>query len=189
MPAHYGYYHWPGCLIQSFPADSEVKASASNVGDLGLIPGLRRSPGEGNGNPLQFPCRNFLENPMDREAWWTTVPGVTKELDTNYWSNINKWYLSWDLKDENRSGSPRSGWGEGRELQTNERIRPNVGQDATFRKLKGQHCDCTESQGRELWTKIEGSGGIHIVQNLVYHSQEFVFYSRGNRNPLKHSVR
>ena len=131
MPAHYGYYHWPGCLIQSFPADSEVKASASNVGDLGLIPGLRRSPGEGNGNPLQFPCRNFLENPMDREAWWTTVPGVTKELDTNYWSNINKWYLSWDLKDENRSGSPRSGWGEGRELQTNERIRPNVGQDAT----------------------------------------------------------
>ena len=45
---------------------SEVKASASNVGDLGSIPGLGRSPGEGNGNPLQYSC---LENPMDGEAW------------------------------------------------------------------------------------------------------------------------
>ena len=45
---------------------SEVKASACNVGDLGSIPGLGRSPGEGNGNPLQYSC---LENPMDREAW------------------------------------------------------------------------------------------------------------------------
>ena len=45
---------------------SEVKASASNAGDLGLIPGSGRSPGEGNGNPLQYSC---LENPMDREAW------------------------------------------------------------------------------------------------------------------------
>ena len=45
---------------------SEVKASASNAGDLGLIPGSGRSPGEGNGNPLQYFC---LENPMDGEAW------------------------------------------------------------------------------------------------------------------------
>ena len=43
-----------------------VKVSAYNVGDLGLIPGLGRSPGEGNGNPLQYSC---LENPMDRGAW------------------------------------------------------------------------------------------------------------------------
>ena len=49
-----------------FPAGSEVKVSASNVGDPGLIPGLGRSPGEGNGNPLQYSC---LENPMDGEAW------------------------------------------------------------------------------------------------------------------------
>ena len=46
----------------SFPGGSEVKASACNAGDLGLIPGLGRSPGEGNGNPLQYSC---LENPMD----------------------------------------------------------------------------------------------------------------------------
>ena len=49
------------------------KESACNAGDPGLIPGSERSPGEGN--PLQFSC---LENPMDREAWWATVPGVAK---------------------------------------------------------------------------------------------------------------
>ena len=49
---------------QGFPGSSEVKASACNVGDLGSIPGLGRSPGEGNGNPLQYSC---LENPMDEE--------------------------------------------------------------------------------------------------------------------------
>ena len=55
--------------------DSEVKASACNAGDLGSILGLGRSPGEGNGNPLQYSC---LENPMDGGAWWATVHGVTK---------------------------------------------------------------------------------------------------------------
>ena len=54
---------------------SEVKASACNAGDLGSIPGLGRSPGEGNGNPLQYSC---LENPMDGGAWWATVHEVTK---------------------------------------------------------------------------------------------------------------
>ena len=61
-------------LLRSFPGGSEVKASACNVGDLGLIPGSGRSPGEGNGNPLQ----SCLENPMDGGAWWGTVHGVTK---------------------------------------------------------------------------------------------------------------
>ena len=54
---------------------SAGKESAYNVGDLGLIPGLGRSPGEENGNPLQYSC---LGNPMDRGGWWTTVHGVTK---------------------------------------------------------------------------------------------------------------
>ena len=49
-----------------FPGGSDGKASAYNAGDLGSIPGLGRSPGEGNGNPLQYSC---LENSMDREAW------------------------------------------------------------------------------------------------------------------------
>ena len=50
----------------------------ANAGDVGSVPGLGRSPGEGNGNPLQYSC---LEKPMDREAWWATVHGVTKESD------------------------------------------------------------------------------------------------------------
>ena len=54
---------------------SEVKASAWNVGNLGSIPGSGRSPGEGNGNPLQYSC---LEDPMDGGAWWATVHGVAK---------------------------------------------------------------------------------------------------------------
>ena len=49
-----------------FPGGSDGKASACTVGDLGLIPGSGRSPGEGNGNPLQYSC---LENPRDRGAW------------------------------------------------------------------------------------------------------------------------
>ena len=55
--------------------DQRVKESISNAGDPGLILGLGRSPGEGNGNPLQYPC---LENPMDGGAWQTTVHGVAK---------------------------------------------------------------------------------------------------------------
>ena len=51
--------------LKIFPGGSEVKASASNVGDLGLIPGSGRSLGEGNGKPFQYSC---LENPMDGEA-------------------------------------------------------------------------------------------------------------------------
>ena len=57
------------------PGGSEVKVSAFNVGDQGSIPGLGRSPGEGNGNLLQCSC---LENPMEGGAWWATVHGITK---------------------------------------------------------------------------------------------------------------
>ena len=59
----------------SFPGSSTGKESACNTGDLNLFPGLGRSSGGGHGNPLQ---RSFLENPMDRGAWWATVHGVTK---------------------------------------------------------------------------------------------------------------
>ena len=58
-----------------FPRGSDGKESAYNEGDLGSIPGLGRSPGEGNGHPPQCPC---LENSMDRGAWWATVFGITK---------------------------------------------------------------------------------------------------------------
>ena len=52
--------------VKSFPGASDGKASAYNAGDPGSIPGLERSPGEGNGNPCQYSC---LENPMDGGAW------------------------------------------------------------------------------------------------------------------------
>ena len=58
-----------------FPGGSVVKNLPAMAGDTGLIPGLGRSPGEGNGNPIQYSC---LENPMDRETWWATVHGVAK---------------------------------------------------------------------------------------------------------------
>ena len=58
-----------------FPGGSEVKASACNAGDLGLIPGSGRSPGEGNGNTLQYSC---LENSVDRGVWRATAHGVEK---------------------------------------------------------------------------------------------------------------
>ena len=64
-----------GLYLIDFPGGSDGKASVYNVGDPGSIPGLGRSPGEGNGNPLQDYC---LENPMNRRAWQATVHGVAK---------------------------------------------------------------------------------------------------------------
>ena len=58
-----------------FPGGSAVKNPPANVGDTSSIPGLGRSLGEGNGNPLQCSC---LENPMDRGAWWAIEHEVTK---------------------------------------------------------------------------------------------------------------
>ena len=72
--ARYKLYRWQ---ILSFPGTSVV--SACQAGDMGSIPELGRSPGEGNGNLLQYSC---LGNPMDRGAQWATVHGVAKELDT-----------------------------------------------------------------------------------------------------------
>ena len=62
-------------LSLGFPCSSVGKESACKAGDQGSIPGSRRSPGEGNGNPFQYSC---LENPMDRGAWQTTVHGVAR---------------------------------------------------------------------------------------------------------------
>ena len=62
-------------LLHSFPGGSDGKESACNAGDPGSVDGLGRSPGEGNGNPLQYSC---LENSMGRGAWRATVHGVAK---------------------------------------------------------------------------------------------------------------
>ena len=65
--------------LKGFPGGSEVKASACNARDPGLIPGLGRSPGEGNGNPLQYSC---LKNPMDGGRLVGYSPQGPKQLDT-----------------------------------------------------------------------------------------------------------
>ena len=62
-------------MYKGLSCSSDSKESARHAEDPGLIPGLGRSPGKGNGNPLQYSC---LENPMDREAWQATVHGVAK---------------------------------------------------------------------------------------------------------------
>ena len=59
-----------------FLGGSVVKNLPVNAGDVGSIPGLGRSPGEGNGGPLQYSC---LGNPMDRGVWWATIHGISKE--------------------------------------------------------------------------------------------------------------
>ena len=66
-------------IIMSFSGGSVVKSSLANAGDLGSIPGSRRSPGEGNGNPLQYSC---LGSPMDRGVWKATAHGEAKESET-----------------------------------------------------------------------------------------------------------
>ena len=62
-------------MAVKYPGGSDGKESTCRIGDLNSIPGLGRSPGEGNGNPLQYSC---MENPMDRGAWQAIVHGVTK---------------------------------------------------------------------------------------------------------------
>jgi len=64
-----------GHYLYGSPGGSDSKESAGNPGDPGSIPGMGRSPGEGNGNPLQYSC---LENPTNRGAWWATVHGIAK---------------------------------------------------------------------------------------------------------------
>ena len=67
----------PGRCALGFPGSSVGKESDCDAEDPGSIPGLERSPGEGNGNPVQYSC---LENPMDRGAWQATVHGVAYRL-------------------------------------------------------------------------------------------------------------
>ena len=78
-----------------FPGGSVVKNLPANAGNAGLIPESRRSPAEGNDNPLWYSC---LENPMDREAWWAIAHGIQRvrhELVTNplkeHFTALNYW--------------------------------------------------------------------------------------------------
>ena len=74
-----------------FPGGSDGKESANNAGEVGSVPGSGRSPGEGNGNVLQYSC---LENPMDGGAWWATVHGVAKN-----WTQLSDFTYLFTRKD------------------------------------------------------------------------------------------
>ena len=80
---------WMDISIKGFPSDSVGKESACNAGDLSSIPGLGRSPGEGNSNPLQYSC---LGNPTDRRAWWLQSLGSQR---VGHDSVTNFHFLSW----------------------------------------------------------------------------------------------
>ena len=109
-----GYSPW-GCkrvghsLVTSLSfllSGSDGKVSAYSTGDLGSIPGLGRSPGEGNGNLLPF---SRLENPMDGGAWWATVHGVTKN-QTWQWLTHYSCYYYINSTSDHQALDPR-GWG------------------------------------------------------------------------------
>ena len=101
-------------LIFGFPGGSDGKVSAHNAGNPGSIPGLGRSLGEGNGNPLQYSC---LENSMDGGAWWATVHGVTKSWTqlSDFIMNVclTFWKLAcyWDMNSSNKKDIFQSGNG------------------------------------------------------------------------------
>ena len=86
----YSLYIFIWC--KCFPGGSDGKRSICNMGDLGLIPGLEISPGEGNGYSLQY---SGLENSMDRGAWRATVHGVAK---SRTWLSNFHFYFSYDVK-------------------------------------------------------------------------------------------
>ena len=81
--------YFGGKLDKGFPGGSDGKVSAYNAGDLGSIPGLERSPGEGNGNPLQYSC---LGNPVDGGVWWATTHGVPKS-----WTRLSDFTFTFTL--------------------------------------------------------------------------------------------
>ena len=82
---------WNSCQLQlfmGFPGGSDGKESTCSSGDLCSIPGSGRSPGEGNGNPLQYSC---LENSMVSGAWWATIHGVAKndgDMTDDFYSQL-----------------------------------------------------------------------------------------------------
>ena len=76
-------------LLVGFPSGLDSRESDYNVGDMGSVPGLGRSPGEGNGYPLQY---SWLENSMDRGAWRATVHGVSKSWT---WLSDQHWLTKW----------------------------------------------------------------------------------------------
>ena len=97
-------------------ADKEPACNAGDAREEGSIPGLGRSPGGGNGNPLQCSC---LTNPMNRGAWWVTVPGVTKNQ-----TRLSDWEHKWAIKGSRKAMWLSQGYSKGANLRADCRSRP-----------------------------------------------------------------
>ena len=95
-------YMWASQVV---PVVKNPPASTGDIRDMDSIPGPGRSPGEENGNPLQYSC---LENPMDRRAWWATVYSVA-ELDMTEWPTLSI-MLPWDIKYSSLCYTVDCGW-------------------------------------------------------------------------------
>ena len=78
IPHTHTHTHTHTYRLPQWLSGKQSTCNTGDKGDTGSIPGLGRSPRQGNGNPLQYSC---LKNPMDRKAWWATVYGVAKESD------------------------------------------------------------------------------------------------------------
>ena len=141
---------------------SDGKASAYNVGDLGLIPGSGRSPGEGNGNPLQCSC---LENPMDQGAWWATIHGVAKSR-TQQWFHFTSLHFKYGLlggsvvKNTRVQSLGQEGPSE-KEIATDSSILAWkilwTGGPAGYSSWGHRESDTTERLGARAWTDKEAA--------------------------------
>ena len=146
-----------------FPGGSDSKESASNVGDLDSIPGLGRSPGEGNGYPLQYSC---LENSMDRGAWRATVPGIAKG-----WTRVVWYACKWTTNSIWRLSTTFDAQGRGIKQ---ENINTLVAKDTEFfADVKNSFIFIYVGMLMSLTTLIESIN--HIYMNLHWLFPQFVF--------------
>ena len=173
-------------LYMSFPGGSVVKNPSVNIGDADSIPGLGRSPGEGNGNPLQYSC---LGNPMDRGAWqahslwglqrvwynWTTKQqkqGFTiGSVDYSGQTIVSTWVLP-----------QTDGWGLNRGLFTVK------GPDDIREEREIRECAISvKSEKTILMTWRSTSTSVHLFVSIGYWIWEFLYKNYSLRNPVSSS--
>ena len=147
--------------VLGFPGAWDSKEFACNAGDRGLIPGLGRCPGEGNGNPLQYSC---LENPIDRGAWRATVHGVARVGHDSVTTPLCVYLPSWTLSSISTSSSV-----------------------CYFYQLDGASyiVNLPEKKHFELMIKIKVMDFLQYKWEL---SPQFLFQKRGHDHPDKRTT-
>ena len=135
-----GHQIWE--TVRVLPRWLSGQESACRAGDAGLIPGSARSPGERNGNPFQYSC---LGNPMDRGAWWATVPWVTKESDTTQQLNDSNKYIectmsSWkSIKKGEKILNTKSGKGQEQRVNRKETPKSQASEEMFISNMRNEN--------------------------------------------------